>query len=84
MEVTKVVLCKQLLKDLIVELKNENLTLMDVWWLKACMDTCNLLMDSFQMQRLYVLFTSGSMWEDKVKQLLDKKDRMLEELEKFM
>ena len=83
-EVTKIVLREQLLKDLVVELENENLALADVRRLKARADACNLPMDNLQTQRLYALFKSGSMWEDKAKRLLDKKDRTLEALEEFM
>ncbi|KAM5534398.1 hypothetical protein V8D89_011865 [Ganoderma adspersum] len=83
-EVDKIVLREQLLKDLVVELEDENLSLEDIRGLKARADACSLPMDNLQMQRLCGLYKSGTAWEDKAKRLLEKKDRSLDELEEFM
>ncbi|TBU33002.1 PLU-1-like protein-domain-containing protein [Dichomitus squalens] len=83
-EVDKIVLREQLLKDLDVELEDDNLTLEDVRQLVGRADACSLPMEHSQMQRLQALYQAGTTWEDRAQRLLEKSDRTLEELEEFM
>lgn len=83
-EVEKIVLREQLVKELEEALDDDNLTLEDVRQLMARAHACNLPAENMYMQRLETLLRAGSNWEEKAKALLDKQQRTLEDLEEFV
>ncbi|KAI0355366.1 hypothetical protein OH77DRAFT_1479882 [Trametes cingulata] len=83
-EVEKIVLREQLMKELEDVLEDDNITLEDVRQLVARAHACNLPAENMYMQRLEVLLRAGTNWEEKAKALLDKPQRTLEDLEEFV
>ncbi|KAH9855011.1 PLU-1-like protein-domain-containing protein [Lenzites betulinus] len=83
-EVEKIVLREQLVRELDEALDDDNVTLEDVRGLMARATACNLPAENPYMQRLEGLFRAGTNWEEKAKALLDKQQRTLEELEEFI
>lgn len=83
-EVEKIVLREQLMKELEEALDDDNLTLEDVRQLMARAHACSLPATNSYMQRLEVLLHAGTDWEEKAKKLLDKQQRTLEDLEEFV
>ncbi|KAI0677218.1 PLU-1-like protein-domain-containing protein [Trametes maxima] len=83
-EVEKIVLREQLVKELEEALDDDNLTLDDVRQLMARAHACNLPVENPYMQRLETLLRAGTNWEEKAKVLLDKPQRTLEDLEEFV
>ncbi|KAI0775906.1 PLU-1-like protein-domain-containing protein [Trametes elegans] len=83
-EVEKIVLREQLVKELEEALEDDNLTLEDVRQLNARAHACNLPAENPYMQKLQTRLQAGTQWEEKAKRLLDQSQRTLEELEEFV
>lgn len=82
-EVEKIILREQLVKELEVVLEHDDQTLEDVRQLVARAHQCNLPADNPHMKRLLTLRRAGDEWEARARRALDKKQRTLEELEEF-
>ncbi|KAI9064868.1 hypothetical protein FKP32DRAFT_1591090 [Trametes sanguinea] len=83
-EVEKIVLREQLIKELEEALDDDNLTLEDVRQLMARAHACNLPSGNPYMKRLEALLQAGTDWEERAKALLAKPNRTLEALEEFV
>ncbi|KAI9000697.1 PLU-1-like protein-domain-containing protein [Trametes punicea] len=83
-EVEKIVLREQLIKELEEALDDDTLTLDEVRQLMTRAHACNLPPANPYMKRLEALLHAGMDWEEKAKKLLDKPQRTLEDLEEFV
>ncbi|RPD66829.1 hypothetical protein L226DRAFT_529234 [Lentinus tigrinus ALCF2SS1-7] len=82
-EVEKIVLREQLVKELQGVLQRDNLTLEEVRHYAARADACNLPLENQYMARLQALLRAGNAWEDRAKRVLEKPQRTLEDLEEY-
>lgn len=81
LEIEKLVLREQLLKELEQETSYEQLSLEDVRMLVSRAQSCSLPSDNKHMKLLETRLRAGSVWEDHAKAVLEKPNRTLEELE---
>ncbi|KAI0938026.1 hypothetical protein AcV7_003336 [Taiwanofungus camphoratus] len=83
LEVEKIVLREQLIKELEDELEDENIPLDDVRQFVARAQACDLPSGSAYMTHLEELLRAGDAWEARVKDVLGKPQRTLEELDEI-
>ena len=83
-EVEKIILREELVRELQDELSDETLSLEDIRQFVARAQACNLSMENPNMQRLEALHRAGTAWENNAKKVLEKQQRTLEDLEEFV
>ncbi|OBZ70139.1 Multicopy suppressor of chk1 protein 1 [Grifola frondosa] len=83
LEVEKIVLREQLLKELEDDVDDDTITLEDVRQYVSRARSCNLSPENSNMKHLETLLRAGEAWEARAKALMEKPQRTLEELDEF-
>lgn len=82
-EIEKIVMRQQLIKQLDEELDDDNLTLEDIRHFVARAHACDLGNEGGYLKRLESLQRAGDDWEERVRDILSKQRRTMEELDEF-
>lgn len=82
-EIEKIVMRQQLIKQLDEELDEDNLTLEDIRHFVSRAQACDLGTQGGYLTRLESMQRAGDEWEERVREIISKPQRTMEELDEF-